>query len=256
LTRLDKRVAVVTGGARGIGAAEAVRLARDGADIAIFDISRDHLSETVWRVEDAGRRALAVVCDVTNSQRVKESMAHVVDHFGRLDILVNNAGVLRDNLLFRMSDEDWDTVLDIHLKGSFICSREAQVYMVKQRYGKIVMTSSIGALGNRGQSNYSAAKAGLQGMARTMAIELGPFNINVNVVAPGWIVTDMLQQMATRMGTSLEALQDNIARDIPLRRMGTTEDIANTVAFLVSEEASYITGQTFYVSGGPTGILM
>lgn len=256
MTRLDKRVAVVTGGARGIGAAEAVRLARDGADIAIFDISRDHLSETVWRVEEAGRRALAVVCDVTNSQRVKESMAHVVDHFGRLDILVNNAGVLRDNLLFRMSDDDWDTVLDIHLKGSFICSREAQVYMVKQRYGKIVMTSSIGALGNRGQSNYSAAKAGLQGMARTMAIELGPFNINVNVVAPGWIVTDMLQQMATRMGTSLEALQDNIARDIPLRRMGTTEDIANTVAFLVSDEASYITGQTFYVSGGPTGILM
>jgi 3-oxoacyl-[acyl-carrier protein] reductase len=169
---------------------------------------------------------------------------------------VNNAGVLRDNLLFRMSDNDWDTVLDIHLKGSFICSREAQVYMVKQRYGKIVMTSSIGALGNRGQSNYSAAKAGLQGMARTMAIELGAFNINVNVVAPGWIVTDMLRQMATRMGTSLEALEDDIAKGIAMRRLGTVEDIANAVAFLVSDEASYISGQTIYVAGGPAGILM
>jgi len=193
---------------------------------------------------------------VTNSQRVKESMAHVVDHFGRLDILINNAGVLRDNLLFRMSDEEWDTVVDIHLKGSFICAREAQVYMVKQRYGKIVMTSSITSLGNRGQSNYSAAKAGLQGMARTMAIELGPFNINVNVVAPGWIVTDMLRQMADRMGTSLEALENDISKTIALRRLGRPEDIANVVNFLVSDEASYINGQTIYVSGGPVGVLM
>jgi 3-oxoacyl-[acyl-carrier protein] reductase len=183
-------------------------------------------------------------------------MAHVVDHFGRLDILVNNAGVLRDNLLFRMTDQDWDTVVDIHLKGSFLCSREAQAYMVKQRYGKIVMTSSISALGNRGQTNYAAAKAGLQGMARTLAIELGPFNINVNVVAPGWIVTDMLSQMAGRMGTTLEALQEDIAKGIPMRRMGKPVDIANVVAFLVSDEASYITGQTIYVSGGPAGILM
>ena len=254
--RLDGRVAVITGGARGIGAAEAIRLAQDGAKAAIFDISADHLSETVWRVEQAGARALAVVCDVTNSDRVKESMAHVVDHYGRIDILVNNAGVLRDNLLFRMSDDDWDTVLDIHLKGSFICSREAQVYMVKQHYGKIVMTSSIGALGNRGQSNYSAAKAGLQGMARTMAIELGRFNINVNVVAPGWIVTDMLRQMAARMETSLDALEEDISKGIPLRRLGQPEDIANAVAFLVSDEASYISGQTIYVAGGPAGILM
>lgn len=254
--RLDGRVAVITGAARGIGAAEAVRLAKDGARIAIFDIHADHLSETVWQVEQAGSQPLAVVCDVANADRVKESMAHVVDHFGRLDILVNNAGVLRDNLLFRMTEDDWDTVLDIHLKGSFLCTREAQVYMVKQQYGKIVMTSSIGALGNRGQSNYSAAKAGLQGMARTMALELGRFNINVNVVAPGWIVTDMLRQMAARMDTSMEALEEDLAKSIPLRRMGKPEDIANAVAFLVSDEASYITGQTIYVSGGPAGILM
>jgi 3-oxoacyl-[acyl-carrier protein] reductase len=249
-------VAVVTGAARGIGAAEAVRLAEDGANVAIFDISANHLSETVWRIEQTGAKALAVVCDVSHGERVKESMAHVVDHFGRLDILVNNAGVLRDNLLFKMSDQDWDTVLDIHLKGSFLCTREAQTYMVKQRYGKIVMTSSISALGNRGQTNYAAAKAGLQGMTRTMAIELGPFNINVNAVAPGWIVTDMLSQMAGRMGTTLEALQEDIAKGIPLRRMGKPEDIANVVAFLVSDDASYITGETIYVSGGPAGILM
>jgi len=155
-----------------------------------------------------------------------------------------------------MTDDEWDTVLDIHLKGSFICSREAQVYMVKQRYGKIVMTSSITALGNRGQSNYSAAKAGLQGMARSMAIELGPFNINVNVVAPGWIVTDMLRQMAERMGTSLEALENDISKSIALRRLGRPEDIANVVNFLVSDEAAYINGQTIYVSGGPVGVLM
>jgi 3-oxoacyl-[acyl-carrier protein] reductase len=249
-------VAVVTGAARGIGAAEAVRLAQDGANVAIFDISANHLSETVWRIEQTGAKALPVVCDVSHGERVTESMAHVVDHFGRLDILVNNAGVLRDNLLFRMTDQDWDTVLDIHLKGSFLCTREAQAYMVKQRYGKIVMTSSISALGNRGQSNYAAAKAGLQGMTRTMAIELGPFNINVNAVAPGWIVTDMLSQMAGRMGTTLEALQEDISKGIPLRRMGKPEDIANVVAFLVSDEASYITGETIYVSGGPAGILM
>lgn len=254
--RLDGRVALVTGAARGIGAAEAVRLAQDGASVAIFDLSADQLSHTVGRIEQAGAKALPIACDVADGEQVKRSIAQVVEHFGRLDILVNNAGVLRDNLLFRMTDQDWDTVLDIHLKGSFLCTREAQVYMVKQRYGKIVMTSSVSALGNRGQSNYAAAKAGLQGMARTMAIELGPFNINVNAVAPGWIVTDMLGEMAGRMGTTLEALQDDLSKGIPLRRMGRPEDVANVVNFLVSDEAAYITGQIIYVSGGPAGILM
>ena len=217
---------------------------------------RTSFPETVGRIEQAGAKALPIACDVADGEQVKRSIAQVVEHFGRLDILVNNAGVLRDNLLFRMTDQDWDTVLDIHLKGSFLCTREAQVYMVKQRYGKIVMTSSVSALGNRGQSNYAAAKAGLQGMARTMAIELGPFNINVNAVAPGWIVTDMLGEMAGRMGTTLEALQDDLSKGIPLRRMGRPEDVANVVNFLVSDEAAYITGQIIYVSGGPAGILM
>ena len=256
MERLRDRVAVVTGAARGIGAAEAVRFAQEGARVAILDISSDHLDETLWRVKNVGGEALPLVCDVTNSARVQEAMAHVVDHYGRLDILVNNAGVLRDNLLFRMTDDDWDTVLDVHLKGSFLCSRAAQVYMVKQRFGKIVMTSSITALGNRGQTNYTAAKAGLQGMARTMAIELGPFNINVNVVAPGWIETDMLRKMADRLETSIEVLESDLSKNIALRRVGKPEDVANAVTFLVSEEASYISGQTIYVAGGPVGIVM
>ncbi len=254
--RLDGRVAIVTGAARGIGAAEAVRLAQDGANVAIFDVVVDDLAATAAQIEATGAKALPLTCDVSNGEQVKEAVTRVAEQFGRLDILVNNAGVLRDNLLFKMTDQDWDTVVDIHLKGSFLCTREAQAYMVKQRYGKIVMTSSISALGNRGQSNYAAAKAGLQGMARTMAIELGPFNINVNVVAPGWVVTDMLTQMAARMGSTVEALEENIAKGIALRRMGKPEDIANVVSFLVSDEASYITGQTLYVSGGPAGILM
>ncbi len=253
--KLDGRVAVVTGAARGIGAAEAIRLAQDGATVAVFDVAEDGTGQTVRRIRELGAEAIGLACDVTSTEQVKEAMARVVERFGHLDILVNNAGVLRDNLLFRMTDDDWDTVLDIHLKGSFICSRQAQVYMVKQRYGKIVMTSSIGALGNRGQANYSAAKAGLQGMARTLALELGPFDITVNAVAPGWIVTDMLRQMAARLEKPADELEHEIAQGIPLRRLGQPEDIANVVAFLVSDEASYINGQTIYVSGGPAGLL-
>jgi 3-oxoacyl-[acyl-carrier protein] reductase len=253
--RLDGRVAVVTGAARGIGAAEAIRLARDGAKVAVLDVVEDGTSQTVRHIQDLGAEAIGLGCDVTRTEQVKVAMERVVERFGHLDILVNNAGVLRDNLLFRMTDDDWDTVLDIHLKGSFICSRQAQVHMVKQRYGKIVMTSSIGALGNRGQANYSAAKAGLQGMARTLALELGPFNITVNAVAPGWIVTDMLRQMAARLEKSADELEHEIAQGIPLRRLGQPEDIANVVAFLVSDEAGYINGQTIYVAGGPAGLI-
>ena len=199
---LQERVALVTGAGRGIGAAEAVRLAQAGARVAVLDLSEDHCWETVQRVQDVGGEALAVACDVARPEQVKSAVSRVVEHFGRLDILVNNAGILRDNLLFRMSDTDWDAVIAIHLKGSFLCSREVQRYMVEQRYGKIVMTSSISALGNKGQVNYAAAKAGLQGLMRTMAIELGPFNINVNAVAPGWIETDMLIEAARGLGTA------------------------------------------------------
>ena len=209
---LQERVALVTGAGRGIGAAEAVRFARDGAMVAVLDLSEDQCWETVQRVQDMGGEALAVACDVAQPDQVKSAVSRVVEHFGRLDILVNNAGILRDNLLFRMSDADWDAVIAIHLKGSFLCSRAAQRYMVEQRYGKIVMTSSISALGNKGQVNYAAAKAGLQGLMRTMAIELGPFNINVNAVAPGWIETDMLVQAAQGLGTSMDVLREQFAK--------------------------------------------
>jgi len=252
---LQERVALITGAGRGIGAAEAVRLAQAGARVAVLDLSEDHCWETVQRVQDVGVEAIAVACDVARPEQVKSAVSRVVEHFGRLDILVNNAGILRDNLLFRMSDDEWDTVIAIHLKGSFLCSREAQKYMVKQRYGKIVMTSSISALGNRGQVNYAAAKAGLQGLMRTMAIELGPFNINVNAVAPGWIETDMLIQAAQGLGTSMDVLREQFAKEIPLRRLGQPHDVANVVAFLVSDEASYINGETIYVAGGPVGVL-
>jgi 3-oxoacyl-[acyl-carrier protein] reductase len=251
---LPERVALVTGAGRGIGAAEAVRLAQAGAKVAVLDLSEDHCWETVERVRDLGADAIAVGCDVARTDQVTRAITRVVEHFGRLDILVNNAGILRDNLLFRMSDDEWDAVISIHLKGSFLCAREAQKYMVKQRYGKIVMTSSISALGNRGQANYAAAKAGLQGLTRTMAIELGPFNINVNAVAPGWIETDMLIQAARGLGTSMDVLREQLAKEIPLRRLGQPQDIANVVVFLVSDEASYINGETIYVAGGPVGV--
>jgi 3-oxoacyl-[acyl-carrier protein] reductase len=252
--RLQDRVALVTGAGRGIGAAEAIKMAQEGASVAVLDIADERCEETVHRIHGHGGTAIAVECDVSKDDQVKRAVEHVVEHFGHIDILVNNAGVIRDNLLFRMSDDDWHLVIDIHLTGSFLCSREAQKYMVPRRYGKIIMTSSIGALGNRGQTNYSAAKAGLMGMARTLAIELGPYNINVNAVAPGWIETDMLAQTAERMGSTLDLMREQYAKEIPLRRMGLPEDVANVVAFLVSDEASYISGETVFVAGGPVGL--
>ena len=250
--RLDERVAVVTGAGRGIGAAEAVRLAQDGANVAVFDLTEEACRETVEAVEAVGSEALAVACDVSKADQVEAGFAKVAERFGRVDILVNNAGVLRDNLSFKMSEDDWDTVLDVHLKGSFLCSRAAQKYMVEQEYGKIVMTSSIVALGNKGQVNYSSAKAGLQAMARTLALELGRFGINVNAVAPGWIETEMTKEAAERVGMTMDEMKERFAKNIPLRRFGRVDDIANVIAFLVSDDASYISGETIYVAGGPS----
>jgi 3-oxoacyl-[acyl-carrier protein] reductase len=250
--RLDGRVAVVTGAARGIGAGEAIRLAQDGANVAVLDLTEEAGRETVEAVEATGSQAMAVGCDVSNAKEVTAAFEKIADRFGRIDILINNAGLLRDNLLFKMSEEDWDTVIDVHMKGSFLCTKAVQKYMVEQEYGKIVMTSSIVALGNKGQLNYSAAKAGLQAMARTLALELGRFNVNVNAVAPGWIETEMTKEAAERVGMSMDEMKERFAKNIPLRRFGRVEDIANVVAFLVSDEASYISGETIYVSGGPS----
>ena len=250
--KLDGRVAVVTGAGRGIGAAEAIKLAQEGANVAVLDLSAEAGQDTVMAVKDAGREALAVACDVSSAKQVGAAFEEVHNHFGRIDILINNAGLLRDNLLFKMSEDDWDKVLDVHLKGSFLCSQAVQEYMVEQEYGKIIMTSSIVALGNKGQLNYSAAKAGLQAMARTLALELGRFNINVNAVAPGWIETEMTKEAAERVGITMEDMKERFAKNIPLRRFGRPEDIANVVAFLCSDEASYISGETIYVAGGPS----
>lgn len=250
MSRLQGRVAIVTGAGRGIGAATAKRLAADGAKVGVLDLKEEVCQEVVEEIRAAGGEAIVVGCNVADAEQVQQAVDTVFGQFGRLDILVNNAGVLRDNLLFKMSEDDWDTVMNVHLKGSFLASRAAQKHMVSQGYGKIVNTSSTSALGNRGQANYSAAKAGLQGFTKTLAIELGPFNINVNAVAPGFIATDMTKATAERTGMDFEENKKRASERIPLRRVGQPEDVANVVAFLVSDDASYVSGQVIYVNGG------
>lgn len=240
------RTALVTGGGRGIGAATAARLARDGARVVVSDLDLEPASEVAGPLG-----GLAIACDVTDRSQVEAMVARTLRELGRLDILVCCAGVIRDNLLFKMSDDDWDLVIDTHLKGTFLCAREAQKPMVAAKYGKMVVLSSTSALGNRGQTNYSAAKAGLQGMARTLAIELGPFNINVNAVAPGFVETRMTRATAERMGVDFEAFKAGAASQIPLGRIGQPDDISSVVAFLCSDESSFVSGQTIYVRGGP-----
>jgi 3-oxoacyl-[acyl-carrier protein] reductase len=244
--RFSERVALVTGGGRGIGAATAARLAAEGARVVVSDMD-------VGPAEEVARPfgGLAIGCDVTNREQVDAMFARALAELGRLDVLVCCAGIIRDNLLFKMSDEDWDLVIDTHLKGTFLCARAAQKAMVQQQYGKMVFLSSTSALGNRGQTNYSTAKAGLQGMARTLAIELGPFNVNVNTVAPGFVETRMTRATAERMGIDFEAFKVGAASQIPLRRIGQPEDIASVIAFLCSDDSSFISGQTIYVRGGP-----
>ena len=251
MTDLTGKVAVVTGAARGIGAATARRLAGDGATVAVVDLDEARTKETVDAIVDAGGSALGVACDVSDESAVTAAAGRIVAETGSIDILVNNAGLLRDNLVFKMSLSDWDTVMGVHLRGSFLWVREAQKTMVAHRWGKIVNLSSTSALGNRGQANYSAAKAGLQGFTKALAIELGPFNINVNAVAPGFIETEMTRATAARTGIDFEDMKKRGEQNIPLRRVGRPEDIANVVSTLCSEDTSYVTGQVIYVSGGP-----
>jgi 3-oxoacyl-[acyl-carrier protein] reductase len=248
---VQDRIAVVTGGAQGIGAAIAARLASGGAKVAVVDLNEASTQPVVAEITAAGGIAIGVGADVSKADQVHAAFERVASEFGGLHILINNAGVLRDNLLFKMSEDDWDTVMNVHLKGAFLCSKTAQQYMVEAKYGRIVNMSSTSALGNRGQANYSAAKAGLQGMARTLAIELGAFNVNVNTVAPGFVETRMTRATAERMGVDYEAFKLGAASQIPLRRVGQPEDIASVIAFLCSDESSFVSGQNIYVRGGP-----
>ena len=245
MTRFDGRTALVTGGAKGIGAATAERLASEGARVVVADFDEAAAEETAGRI--GGR---AIRCDVTSRSDVEAAVALAADS-GRLDVLVTSAGIIRDNLVHKMTDDDWETVIATHLRGSFLAAQAAQAVMTKQGGGAMVLISSTSALGNRGQANYSAAKAGIQGLTKTLAIELGRFGVRANCVAPGFIATAMTQQTADRLGVSFEDFQTAVAEQVPLQRVGQPEDVASVIAFLCSDDAAYVSGQVIYVRGGP-----
>jgi 3-oxoacyl-[acyl-carrier protein] reductase len=249
--RFEGRTALVTGGGRGIGAATASRFAAEGAAVVVSDLDREPAEAVAQQVRGGGGRALAVACDVTDRSAVEALFNAASGEFETVDILVTCAGIIRDNLVHKMSDDDWDAVIDTHLRGTFLCAQAAQRLMVPRRFGKLVFLSSNSALGNRGQANYSAAKAGIQGLARTLAIELGPFNINVNAVAPGFVETRMTRAVADRTGIDYDALKKAAAERAALRRTARPEDIAGVITFLCSEEAGFVTGQTLYATGSP-----
>ncbi|WP_336991696.1 SDR family oxidoreductase [Leucobacter sp. VD1] len=247
------RTAIVTGGARGLGRAIALELARRGARLALFDLDLDGATETAQLIRASGGEAAAFAVDVSDEQSVRDGVAQVAERLGPPLILVNNAGVLRDDLLFKMPVENWDTIMSVHLRGAFLMSREAQQHMVDHGWGRIVNISSTSALGNSGQANYSAAKAGIQGFTKTLALELGRFEITANAVAPGFTVTDMTRSVAERLGIGFDELVARETAAVPVRRVGTPEDIAHAVAFFADEASGFVSGQVLYVAGGPRG---
>jgi 3-oxoacyl-[acyl-carrier protein] reductase len=247
----SQRIAIVTGGARGIGAAVARRLAADGMAVAVLDLKEGDAGGTVDAITAAGGRAIAVGADVSQADQVAAGVEKVASELGPPTVLVNNAGVIRDNMLFKMTEDDWDTVMGVHLRGAFLMTRATQKYMVDQRFGRVISLSSSSALGNRGQANYSTAKAGLQGFTKTVAIELGQFGITANAIAPGFIVTDMTATTAARVGVEFAEFQKAAATQIPVRRVGQPEDVAHVASFLASDGAGFVSGQVIYVAGGP-----
>ncbi|EIE98813.1 3-oxoacyl-ACP reductase FabG [Saccharomonospora glauca] len=251
MTDSPSRVAIVTGAGRGIGAAVARRLASDGFAVALLDLASDAVKANADAITADGGRAIGIGVDVSDAESVETAVTEVAERLGPPTVLVNNAGITRDNLLFKMTESDWDSVMNVHLRGSFLMSRAAQKYMTEQGWGRIVNLSSTSALGNRGQANYSAAKAGLQGFTKTLAIELGKFGITVNAIAPGFIETDMTAATAERLGVSFEEFKKAAAAEIPVRRVGQPSDIAGVASFLVSDDASFVSGQVIYVAGGP-----
>ena len=245
-------IAIVTGAARGIGAATALRLASDGHAVAVIDLDEAAAAETAAEITASGGRAAAIAADVADAASVQAAVGRVVAELGAPGILVNNAGVLRDNLLFKMSESDWDTVMNVHLRGAFLMTKAVQSHMVDASWGRIVNLSSTSALGNRGQSNYAAAKAGIQGFTKTLAIELGRYGITANAIAPGFIQTDMTRATAERIGVTFEQLIEAQVSQIPVARAGVPDDIAAAVSFFCREEAGFVSGQVLYVAGGPT----
>ena len=248
-----QRVAMVTGAARGIGAAVASRLAADGFAIGVLDLDEANCASTVDAITGKGGQAVAVGVDVSAAAAVEAAVDRVADELGPPTVLVNNAGITRDNLLFKMTEDDWDSVINVHLRGAFLMTKAAQAHMTKAGWGRIVNLSSTSALGNRGQANYAAAKAGMQGFTKTLAMELGKFGVTANAIAPGFIVTDMTAMTAQRLGVDFEEFQAARAAETPVPRVGTPDDIAHAVSFFVSEAASFVTGQVLYVAGGPRG---
>ena len=251
MSQPESRVAIVTGAARGLGAATALRLAADGHAVAVIDLEESAAKGTADAIAAAGGRAIAVGADVSDPAQVEAAVARTAEELGAPTILVNNAGITRDNLLFKMSEGDWDSVMGVHLKGSFLMTKATQKHMVDAGWGRIVNLSSTSALGNRGQANYSTAKAGLQGFTKTLAIELGKFGITANCIAPGFIASEMTKATAERLGVSWDDFVTSRAKEIPVQRAGAPEDIANTVSFFTGEGAGFVSGQVIYVAGGP-----
>ncbi|MFM9376210.1 3-oxoacyl-ACP reductase FabG [Gordonia sp. VNK21] len=246
-----QRVAIVTGAARGIGAQVARRLADDGHAVAVIDLDQAASQKVADEIVAAGGKAVGVGADVSDEAAVVAAVDKVAAELGAPTILVNNAGVIRDNLLFKMSVDDWNTVMAVHLRGAFLMSREVQKYQTKEGWGRIVNLSSTSALGNRGQANYSAAKAGMQGLTKTLALELGKFGVTANAIAPGFIATDMTAATAERLGVPFEDFKAFSAKEIPVQRVGEPADIAHAVSFFASEGAGFVSGQVLYVAGGP-----
>jgi 3-oxoacyl-[acyl-carrier protein] reductase len=251
MKKLEGRVAYITGGSRGIGASIAETFASEGAKVYLADVNEEALSITRKKLEEEGHSVMTGVVDVTQRDQVETSMKEAAQSFGSIDILVNNAGVIRDNLLFKMTDEDWMTVMQVHLTGSFYASRAAQKYMVDQGYGRIISLSSTSALGNRGQTNYAAAKAGIQGLTKTLSLELGKYGITANAIAPGFIESEMTKATAERLGVEFEQFIEYNKKQIPVARTGKPEDIANAALFFADEKSSFVSGQVLYVAGGP-----
>jgi len=246
-----ERVAIVTGAAKGIGASIAHRLAADGMAVGVLDLRAEDCAVVVASIEAAGGRAIALEADVANEDAVVAAVQRCVDELGPPLVLVNNAGIIRDDPLFKLSTRDWDSVIAVHLRGAFLMSRQVQTHMTASGWGRIINMSSISALGNKGQSNYAAAKAGIQGFTKTLAIELGKFGITANCIAPGYIETDMLVHTADRMGITYAEMSKLMLADIHVGRLGQPDDIAAAASFFAGHDASFITGQTLYVSGGP-----